>query len=202
MTKIKMCGLRRMEDIDAANQIAPEYVGFVFAPKSRRYITPATAAALRRNLAPGILAVGVFVGEREETVAGLLEEGVIDMAQLHGEEDSAYIARLRERTARPLIQAFRIRGPEDVRRAEASPADLILLDAGAGDGRTFDWSLPAALSRPYLLAGGLTPENVGEAIRALRPFGVDVSSGIETEGWKDIEKMRAFARAVRGRNEA
>ena len=201
MTRIKMCGLRRDEDIAAAGELLPEFIGFVFFPGSRRCVTPDAAAALRRKLSPDITAVGVFVDENPETVARLLEGGIIDIAQLHGHEDAAYIARLRQLTDRPLIQAFRIRTAADAEAATASHADHILLDAGAGDGKTFDWNLLSGLSRPYFLAGGLNPENVSAAVRDLRPWAVDVSSGIETDGYKDITKMRAFVRAVRERDD-
>lgn len=197
MTRVKMCGLRRAEDIEAANRLMPEYIGFVFAPASRRFISLEEAAALRQALSPGIQAVGVFVDEDAETVARLLESGVIDIAQLHGNEDEAYIARLKARTGKPVIRAFRVKNAEDLRAAEASPADMILLDAGAGDGKTFDWSMLSSVSRPYFLAGGLTPENTAEAVKRYHPFAVDVSSGIETDGFKDCNKMRAFMRAVR-----
>lgn len=197
MTKIKMCGLRRMEDIGAVNGLGPEYIGFVFFPGSKRYVTPETAKELRAGLAPGIKAVGVFVDEEPETVARLLEDGIIDIAQLHGHEDEDYLERLRKLTDKPLIRAFRIRSAEDARQAQASSADEILLDAGAGDGKTFDWNWLAEVKRPYFLAGGLNPENVGQAVRELHPYAVDVSSGIETDGVKDIIKMRAFTRAVR-----
>ncbi len=197
MTKIKLCGLRRAEDIEAANALRPDYVGFVFAETSRRYVPPETAAALRVRLDPGILAVGVFADEPPERVAALLNAGVIDLAQLHGGEDAAYLARLRERTDRPLIQAFRIRTAEDIRTAERSPAEHILLDAGAGTGTVFDWDLLDQVSRPYFLAGGLEPGNVGEAVERLRPYAVDVSTGIETDGVKDPRKMEAFVSAVR-----
>ena len=197
MTRIKMCGLRRAEDIDAVNELLPEYIGFVFFSGSKRYIAPEAAAALRARLDPGIRAVGVFVDEEAETVAGLLNSGVIDLAQLHGHENEEYLAKLRKLADRPLVRAFRIRCEEDVRKAMESSAEHILLDAGAGDGKTFDWQLLRAAGRPYFLAGGLNPDNVSAAVRELKPFAVDVSSGIETGGFKDIEKMRAFARAVR-----
>ena len=197
MTRVKMCGMRRMEDIAAANSLMPEYIGFVFAPASRRYVSPEEAAALRQALDPGIRAVGVFVNEQFETAARLLAEGIIDIAQLHGSEDEEYISRLRDASGKPVIRAFRVRGEADLRAAEASAADMILLDAGAGDGKTFDWSLLSSVSRPYFLAGGLTPENAAEAVKRFHPFAVDVSSGIETDGFKDSEKMRAFLRAVR-----
>ena len=199
MTKIKLCGLKRPQDIQAANELLPAYIGFVFAPKSRRYVHPDRAEELRRMLNPGIIPVGVFVNETPETVAALLDRGIIDIAQLHGKEDEAYIRRLRQLTKKPLIQAFRVDTPADVAAAQASPADYVLLDSGAGGtGTCFDWSLLQDIQRPYFLAGGLTPENVGGAVAALHPYAVDVSSGIETDGAKDKEKMTQFVRAVRG----
>ena len=197
MTLIKMCGIRRSEDIEAVNEIRPEYIGFVFFSGSKRYVTPETARALREKLAPGIKAVGVFVDEEPEMIARLLAMNVIDLAQLHGHEDEDYLARMRKLTDQPLIQAFRIREREDVLQAAQSSAEVILLDAGAGDGKTFDWDLLREVTRPYFLAGGLNPENAGRAIKVLKPYAVDVSSGIETDGFKDVVKMRAFARAVR-----
>ena len=201
MTKIKLCGLRREADIEAANELRPDYIGFVFAEKSRRAVDRETAVRLKRLLNRDIQAVGVFVNAQPETVAFLLEEEVIDLAQLHGQEDAEYLSRLREMTDKPLIQAYRIRTAEDAGRAEKSLAEYILLDAGAGDGKTFEWELAESVKRPYFLAGGLTPENAGEAAERLRPFALDVSSGIETDGWKDPAKMRAFVQAVRRREE-
>lgn len=198
MTKIKLCGLSRLCDIEAANALRPDYVGFVFAKKSKRYVPPEAARALREDLDPAIRAVGVFVREDPEAVAALLNGGVIDLAQLHGGEDADYIARLRALTDRPLIQAFRVDGPADLDRARASATDYILLDNGAGGtGSAFDWELLGGFERPYFLAGGLGSENVAGAVRALRPYAVDVSSGIETDGVKDVGKMRAFVETVR-----
>ena len=231
MTKIKMCGLRNLEDIEAVNEWKPDYVGFVFAPESRRYVTAEQAAELKAHLDPQIQAVGVFVDEAPERVAALLNQGVIELAQLHGSEDEEYLVRLRELTHKPVIQAFRILSREDVVRAMKSSADEILLDSGAGTGITFNWevlriesgydraidaekdgekpfstkrnrekSLYAEETRPYFLAGGLNPQNVAEAIRRLHPYAVDVSSGIETDGSKDREKIAAFVTAVRKEN--
>lgn len=198
MTRIKLCGMTRPCDIQAANALGPQYIGFVFAKKSRRYVSPKQAAALKQLLSPEIQAVGVFVNEPPEAVAELLGSGIIDVAQLHGGEDEAYIGRLRALTSKPIIKAFRIDTPADAGRAEASSADLVLLDSGAGGtGTVFDWSLIRNIRRPYILAGGLGTENVALAIRALRPYGVDVSSGIETDGVKDRDKMAAFVAAVR-----
>lgn len=197
MTRIKLCGLSRPCDIEAANELKPEYIGFVFAPKSKRYVTAEKAGELKRLLDPDIKAVGVFVNERLETAAGLLNSGIIDLAQLHGKEDRRYIERLRELTGKPLIQAFQIETEEDIKEARESAAEYILLDSGAGTGTTFDWRLAQKLKRQYFLAGGLTPGNVGEAVRILSPFAVDVSSGVETDGYKNKAKMAAFAAAVR-----
>lgn len=197
MTKIKLCGLSRLCDIEAANALTPAYVGFVFAPKSKRYVTPEQAAVLKQRLAPAIQAVGVFVDETPERVAHLLNSGVIDLAQLHGGEDEAYIARLRGLTDKPIIQAVRVGTAQDIRVTESSTADHLLLDAGAGTGRVFDWDLIRHIQRPYFLAGGLSPDNVETAIDTLHPYGVDVSSGIETNGLKDTAKMAAFVAAVR-----
>lgn len=198
MTRIKLCGLTRTCDIEWANALMPDYIGFVFARKSRRYIPPVSAGALREKLNAGIRAVGVFVNESPEVVATLLNGGIIDLAQLHGGEDEAYVKSLRRLTDRPLIQAFRMEGPADADRAFQSSADYVLLDNGAGGtGAAFDWTLLKGFDRPYFLAGGLAPDNVARAVKAVRPFAVDVSSGIETDGVKDREKMTAFVSAAR-----
>lgn len=198
MTKMKLCGLTQPCDVEAANRLKPEYIGFVFASKSRRYITPAKAAGLKEMLHPDICAVGVFVEEKAEIVAELLNHHIIDLAQLHGQEDERYIQRLRQLTDKPIIKAFRIDTEQDIKKAQSSSADFILLDSGAGGtGTVFDWNLIQQISRPYFLAGGLGIDNVERAIEKLHPYAVDVSSGIETDGRKDLHKMEAFVRAVR-----
>ncbi len=199
MTKIKLCGLSRPRDIQAANELKPDYIGFVFAPKSRRYVPPEKAAELKRMLDPQIRAAGVFVDEDPQIIEELVRQGVIDVVQLHGGEDEAYIHSLRERLGSPrIIQAFSIHTEQDAEKADESSADLILVDSpGGGTGEVFDWELLGKIRRPYFLAGGLTPENAGDAVSMLRPFGVDVSSGIETDGYKDRDKMAEFVLAVR-----
>ena len=197
MTKIKLCGLMRPCDIEWANALMPDYIGFVFARKSKRCVSPETAKVLQERLNPGIVAVGVFVNEAPEAVAALLNDGIIDVAQLHGGEDEDYIKTLRKLTDMPLIQAFRIENAADLDRARQS-TDHVLLDNGAGGtGTAFDWALLKEFDRPCFLAGGLSPENVAQAVRAVHPFAVDVSSGIETDGVKDYKKMTAFVNAVR-----
>ena len=193
MTRIKFCGLRTVDDIAAVNELLPEYVGFVFAPKSKRRVTPAVAEKLRGLLSTKIQAVGVFVNENFQTVGELLNTGIIDAAQLHGDESEDYIRNLRAVTDKPIIKAFRIDTLAD------TSADFVLIDAGAGDGRTFDWQRVTNFKREFFLAGGLTPDNVAKAIELLHPFAVDVSSGIETDGRKDFGKMTAFANVVRRR---
>ena len=196
--KIKLCGLMRPCDIEAVNELQPDYIGFVFAKKSRRYVSPEKAEKLKAMLAPGIQAVGVFVNEEPAQIVSLLEAGTIDVAQLHGQESETEIRRLRELTDHPLIQAFRIDTEQDVERANASTADYVLLDSGAGGtGTVFDWDLLQAIRRPYFLAGGLDTENLGAVKAKLNPYGIDVSSGIETDGYKDKEKMTAFVAAAR-----
>lgn len=197
MTKIKLCGLTHPDDIAAANRCRPDYIGFVFARQSRRAVSPAQAALLKERLAPGIVAVGVFVDESPAAVAALLQRGIIDAAQLHGSEDETYLKTLRALTGKPLIQAFRIACAADLQIARHSSADFVLLDAGAGSGAVFDWDLLQDFRRPYFLAGGLEPSNVGQAIQKLHPYAVDVSSGIESSGTKDSDKMAAFVAAVR-----
>ena len=197
MTRIKLRGLSRPEDIASANRVQPEFVGFVFVPGSKRYVSTRQAKRLKALLSPRIQAVGVFANAEPETVAGLLDCGVIDLAQLHGGESGDYIRRLRALTGKPIIQAFRITSAQDVMRAETSIADHILLDSGAGTGAAFDWNLIRQVTRPYFLAGGLGVHNVKRAVKQLHPYAVDVSSGIETGGVKDLAKMTAFVAAVR-----
>lgn len=204
MTKIKLCGLSRPCDIDFVNAVQPDFCGFVIdVPKSRRNVTPEQVRALCARLAPSIKAVGVFVNAPPEEVAALLETHAIVAAQLHGQEDDAYIRSLRRLTDAPIIQAFHAASPADIERANRSIADCILLDHGAGGtGCTFDWSLTDRVTRPYILAGGLTPENLPRAIERCHPFAVDLGSGVETNGCKDLNKMRAAVAAVRRGNHA
>lgn len=198
MTKIKICGLRRAEDIAFANRLMPDYIGFVFAKTSKRYVSLELAAVLRRALTREIAAVGVFVDEPVEQILALLENGVIDAAQLHGAEQADDVLTLKRRTDRKVIQAFRVESRQDVARAIESPADYILFDHGAGGtGESFDWSLIEHLERSFFLAGGLSAENVNEAILRCRPFAVDSSSKLETDGAKDYNKMKAFVEAAR-----
>lgn len=195
---VKICGLTAEEEIGFANRLRPDLIGFVFAP-SRRRVDPVKAAKLRALLDPGISVVGVFVDEEPEKIIGLLLDGTIDIAQLHGHETDAMIAEIRERTMRPVIRALIPEESEDDSWKKYPHADMLLLDAGSGSGKTLDWSILENVDVPFILAGGLTPENVGEAVRMVRPMGVDVSSGVEfPEGGKSFEKMKRFVENARG----
>lgn len=199
MTKIKICGLFRPCDIDYVNEAKPDYCGFIINfPKSHRNLTPEQVRTLREKLDSAVSPVGVFVDEAPETVAALLKEGTISVAQLHGHEDENYIAALRALAPGCTIwKAYNVRAEEDLAAALASTADLVLLDSGQGTGQTFDWSLAAGVKRPFLLAGGLTPENIPQAIESVHPFGLDLSSGVETDKRKDREKILAAVAAAR-----
>ena len=198
MSKIKICGLSRIEDINYVNSSLPDYIGFVFAP-SRRRIDEKTASSLKERLDGRIKAVGVFVNGDIETIAGLFFGGVIDIAQLHGDEDNDYIRRLKERCGCPVIKSV---GVGDVLPPLPAAADFVLFDTlsatRGGTGKTFDWSLLRNYSgTPYFLAGGLNCENVTDARRSLAPYCIDVSSGAETDGIKDADKISRIVRLVR-----
>lgn len=199
-TRIKCCGMFREEDIAAVNEAKPDFCGFIVDfPKSHRNVSPERAAELAAQLDASIVPVGVFVDEDPEVIARMVRAGAIRAVQLHGREDAGYLARLRKLLPEgtPVVQAFKVRDAGDVTHAETSSADLVLLDNGQGTGQSFDWSLVRHVARPFVLAGGLTPGNVAEAIRAVHPWAVDLSSGLETNGLKDPDKIKAAVAAVR-----
>ena len=195
MTKIKLCGIQRYEDIDVVNELLPDYIGFVFAKKSKRFISYDTAKALKKRLDKRVKAVGVFVNESIENIIYLVRNDIIDLIQLHGDEDSDYISKLKKYVNIPVIKALKSKA--DINTLYKEGTDFILLDAGAGDGKTLDESILKDFKGDYFLAGGLSPDNICEKINTLHPFGVDVSSGIETDGKKDADKMRKFVKLVR-----
>lgn len=198
MTKIKICGLSRERDIDYVNQYLPDYAGFVLnVPRSRRNLSPEKAEGLVRLLNPGIQAVGVVVDQPLDRAIELLNRGFLDALQLHGSEDEAYIQALKAATGRPVWKAFQIKGPQDLEAARVCGADQIVLDSGQGSGECFDWNLLQAFDRPYFLAGGLGPQNVVKAVKQLHPYGIDLSSGIETDGVKDKGKLSSVIASVR-----
>ncbi len=198
MTMIKICGLFRECDIDYVNEAKPDYIGFIIDfPKSHRSVTPQQAAQLRKKLDPAVKAAGVFVGRPTEEIRAAAAEIGLDAIQLHGSETDEDIALVKAKTGLPVWKAFKVRTAEDLKRAAASRADRILLDNGYGTGNVFDWSLAAGFARPFILAGGLTPDNIQQAIRQLCPEMADISSGVETDRKKDRLKILAAVSAVR-----
>lgn len=213
MQKIKLCGMMKPHDIEYANRVKPDFVGFIFA-NTRRKISAAQAKQFREALDAEIPAVGVFVNEDISVITSLVQDGCIDMIQLHGEEDADYIRCLREVCDVPVIKAVKVQTVEQIRQAAALPVDYLLLDTYrkgvlGGTGEAFDWELlreakAAAgdtaegelFGKPYFLAGGLHAGNLREAA-ALGSYGLDVSSGIETDGSKDFTKMVEVMELVR-----
>lgn len=198
-TKIKICGLRRREDILAVNEAKPDYCGFIIEfPSSFRSVTADEVRELVKELDPEIRPVGVFVNAPMELVRTLLDDGTLALAQLHGQEDESYIRELKTYTDKLIIKAFSIKTAEDIEKALQSPADYILLDqGGGGTGKTFDWSLIPEIQRPFFLAGGIGASNLGQAIREIHPYAVDLSSSVETEKRKDPMKIRQVVDIVR-----
>ncbi len=190
-TKIKICGLKRPEDIAYVNEAKPDYCGFIIEfPKSSRNVTGDQVRILIAELDKNIIPVGVFVNAAPERVEELLLDGTIRIAQLHGQEDDDYIRRIQKNTGSQVIKAFSVKTAQDIELALKSPADYILLDqGGGGTGQTFDWSLIPEIKRPFFLAGGLGPDNLEQAVDMIRPYAVDLSSSVETDGVKDRSKI-------------
>lgn len=190
-TKIKICGLKRPEDIEYVNEAKPDYCGFIIEfPKSSRNVTGDQVRILTAELDKDIIPVGVFVNAAPGRVEELLLDGTIRMAQLHGQEDDEYIRRIQKSTGCQVIKAFSVKTAQDIEAALKSPADYILLDQGSGGtGQTFDWSLIPEIKRPFFLAGGLGADNLEQAIDTIRPYAVDLSSSVETGGVKDRSKI-------------
>ena len=198
MVKIKICGLRRLEDVEMVNRHKPDYIGFVFAD-SKRKVSHEFAAHMKDNLSPDIISVGVFVDAEIDEIVELFDDGVIDIAQLHGSESEEYIKNLKERTDYKLkiINAIEMSDELDLLEYDNSIADYLLLDSGKGSGKTFDWSLIRDdLDKEFFLAGGIDVSNVGEAIRKFNPYAIDLSSSLETDGFKDESKIRAIMEVV------
>ncbi|MFU0827847.1 MAG: N-(5'-phosphoribosyl)anthranilate isomerase [Lachnoclostridium sp.] len=201
MTKIKICGIKRPEDIHYVNKYRPDYIGFIFAQSSRR-IDEDTAFRLKSKLSHEIQTVGVFVNESVRHIVSLCEKKIIDLVQLHGEEDKDYILRLKSLVPNAVIKAVRVSKKGQIEAARDLPCDYLLFDtyvAGqyGGSGKTFDRKLIPDISRPFFLAGGLKKENIAEAIADCHPYCVDISSGVETNGIKDEIKIKEIIEVVR-----
>ena len=215
--KVKMCGISKVETIPAVVEAKPDYMGLVFAP-SKRQVTVDQAKILVEELHRGyaqkygsdtehdkndtIKTVGVFVNETVDNLVTIANEANLDAVQLHGDEDEAFIQSLKERTNVEIWKAVQIRSAADVEKWIDSSADILLFDAyhkdeRGGTGEVFDWSSLDAFERPFMLAGGIDSTNVARAIRTVRSYGIDISSGIETNGVKDDEKITAFTKIVK-----
>ena len=198
MSKIKICGIRRMEDIEAVNLYQPDFIGFVFA-KSRRQIDFFKAEELKAALSQDIKSVGVFVNQDNEYIERLAKENIIDIIQLHGSEDENTIVYLKEKTGKPIIKAVSVTTADDIMKWQDSRADYLLLDNGAGGtGEKFDWSRinNAFIKHPYFIAGGINEHNIKDALQ-YNPYGIDVSGGVETDGYKDAHKIKNIIEKVR-----
>ena len=203
MVKLKICGMRRSEDIEMANRHKPDYIGFVFAESSRK-VSYEQAKELSGLLSDEIVPVGVFVNEHMKLIVDLFKDGIIEMAQLHGDEDEKYIRNLKDKSIEetgkqiPVINAIEIKEGADyddeLLKWRDSASDYFILDSGKGSGKTFDWSLLDKESEFFknsiFLAGGLNSENLALAIGEFNPFAVDLSSSVETDGFKDEKKIK------------
>lgn len=207
-TKIKICGLKRKKDIEIVNKYRPDYIGFVFA-ESKRKVIKEQAMELRKILNSDILAVGVFVNEDIDKIVDLVEDKVIDLIQLHGDEDKEYIIKLREALSTKqidakIIKAIRVESGDNVKEIlmRNDLLDYILFDTYSskeygGTGQVFDWNILKDIKQPFFLAGGLNSENVNDAIKTCNPYVVDVSSAVETDGYKDEEKIKEFITKIK-----
>ena len=198
MVKIKICGIRRFEDIDIVNKYKPDYIGFVFAD-SKRQISHELAAKLKSNLDSDIVSVGVFVDADTDEIVNLFDEGTIEIAQLHGDESDEYIGQLKERTndGLKIIKAVEMSEDRNLSYYDNFNVDYLLLDSGKGSGKTFDWNLiKSDLKKEFFLAGGISSANVEEAIEKFAPYAIDLSSSLETDGFKDEEKVKEIMEVI------
>lgn len=198
-TRIKICGLRRKEDIDGVNEARPDYCGFILnVPASRRSIDPEQLGMLMEDLDPAVVPTGVFVNEETETILRIVRERHIRMVQLHGQESEEMIREIQQKAGIPVIKAFSVKEKKDVEQALGSPADYLLFDCGSGGtGKTFDWSCLEDVERPYFLAGGIGTHNMEEALTRFHPFAIDLSSSVETDGVKDRKKVAEAVQMLR-----
>lgn len=199
MVKIKICGIRRLEDVRIVNKYKPDYIGFVFAD-SKRKVSSNLAKKLRENLDSDIIPVGVFVDSSLDEILKIFDEGTIDIAQLHGRESEEFILELKEKSNGELkiIKAIEMSEKIDLKEYDNSQSDYLLLDSGKGSGKTFDWNLIGCdLKKDFFLAGGLSSSNVGEAIDEFKPYAVDLSSSLETDGFKDENKIREIMEVIK-----
>ena len=198
MVKIKICGIKRLEDIEIVNRYKPDYIGFVFAD-SKRKVSHVLAKELMNNLDSDIIPVGVFVDSPQDEILKLFDEGIIEIAQLHGSESEQYILDLKKKTDGELktINAIEMTQEVDLLEYNDSNSDYLLLDSGKGSGKTFDWSLIRKdIKKEFFLAGGLNSKNVTQAIDEFNPYAIDLSSSLETNGFKDENKIKEIMEVI------
>ena len=198
MVKIKICGIKRLEDIEIVNRYKPDYIGFVFAD-SKRKVSHDLAKELMNNLDSDIIPVGVFVDSPQDEILKLFDEGIIEIAQLHGSESEQYILDLKKKTDGELktINAIEMTQEVDLLEYNDSNSDYLLLDSGKGSGKTFDWSLIRKdIKKEFFLAGGLNSKNVTQAIDEFNPYAIDLSSSLETDGFKDENKIKEIMEVI------
>lgn len=205
MLKVKICGIKTLQDVEFVNRQKPDFTGFVFYSLSKRYVSLITARSLKAKLNKKIKSIGVFVNAPPEEIAAAAELGIINMVQLHGDETNAYIAELRKICTLPVIKAVRVREEADIKKAAFYNCEYFLFDTYStasygGTGRQFDTQLlkGVKINKPYFLAGGLNAENVRSALKGLKPYAVDVSGGVESGGSKDEIKIKNFIKQVKG----
>ncbi len=192
MSKIKICGLKRLQDIDYVNALKPDFIGFILTSGFGRSITKETAKALKARLDKGIKAVGVFVNDDAEVINSFVADGIIDMVQLHGNESADFCKAINA----PVIKVFKPEAFDKISEYEPF-ADYFLFDSGTGTGKTFDWGSIPKTEKPFFLAGGLSADNLEKAINRVKPFAVDLSSSVETDGFKDFEKIKKVMEIVK-----
>ena len=208
--KVKMCGMKRVEDIAYANEVRPDAIGYIFFSKSKRYVTGEQAKELDQKLDQNILSVGVFVNETLDKVVEIAKKVPLDVIQLHGDEDKDYIEQLKQKSDRQIWKAVRVKETNDIKQAEDLPVDKLLLDTfteekdiygGTGKVMNYDLIPKEGISKPFFIAGGLHRKNIKEIIEKVHPYGIDISSGIESDGHKDLIKMKEIMEITGGRHE-
>lgn len=200
--KIKFCGLTSIDDINCINEVKPDFIGFIFAQNSKRIISIEKAKEMKALLNPNIKSVGVFVDENVENIINIANENVIDVIQLHGNENNEYISEIKEKINLPVIKAFKSDSnlEENIKKTNA---DYILIDSHSnnsfgGTGETFDWELIPETNKKIFLAGGLNSDNIIKAIKTVKPYCVDINSGVETNGKKDKRKIIEITKIIKG----
>lgn len=205
MSKIKICGMQTARDIDITNELMPDFVGFIMGEeeKFRRQIPPDKAYSFRERLNPLVKSVGVFVNEPIDFVADMCNNDIIDLVQLHGQEDDDYILRLSNIVPTPVIKAVHARTSQQIQQAQGLHCTYLLLDTAykdkaGGGGKSFNWDIiPQRLEKPFFLAGGINAHNIQQAIQSFAPYCIDLSSSVETDGFKDREKVKEVIEKVR-----